>query len=71
MQNFLVSSNDAVIPLDQSHAPCPVDKDGLCPLSTVLPILQRRIQEIDFNYDCYGLYNATAGMNYNGRAPRM
>jgi len=37
----------------------------------MLPILQRRIQEIDFNYDCYANYTAAPGMNYNGRAPRM
>jgi len=36
----------------------------------MINVLQQRINEIDFNYDCFGNYTAVPGMNYNGRAPR-
>ena len=62
--------NDAVVPVADSHPGCPVDADGLCPLPTMIKVLQARINEIDFNYDCYANYTAKAGVNYNGRAPR-
>jgi hypothetical protein len=32
-------------------------------------VLKKRVDEINFNYDCYGNYTASAGVNYNGRAP--
>ncbi|OQU95262.1 hypothetical protein CLAIMM_01495 [Cladophialophora immunda] len=62
--------NDAVIPVSDSHPGCPVDPNGLCPFDNMVKVLQQRINEIDFNYDCYANYTATAGVNYNGRAPR-
>ena len=43
---------------------------GLCPLPTMIKVLQARINEIDFNYDCFANYTAVPGVNYNGRAPR-
>ncbi|KAI1612650.1 histidine phosphatase superfamily [Exophiala viscosa] len=61
--------NDAVVPVSSSHPGCPVDPDGLCPFNTMVSVLQQRIAQIDFNYDCFANYTATAGVNYNGRAP--
>ncbi|THY15987.1 phosphoglycerate mutase-like protein [Aureobasidium pullulans] len=66
---FLV--NDAVVPVSDSHPGCPVDKDGLCGFDTMISILQKRVQEINYNYDCFANYTATPGVNYNGRAPAM
>jgi len=62
--------NDAVVPVADSHPGCGVDPDGLCALPTMINVLQARINEIDFNYDCYANYTAKPGVNYNGRAPR-
>ncbi|KAK8869485.1 hypothetical protein IAR55_000050 [Kwoniella newhampshirensis] len=62
--------NDAVIPIDQSYEGCSWNKDGLCAFDTVVAALQKRIAEIDYNYDCFGNYTASPGMDYNGRAPR-
>ncbi|KAH8680537.1 histidine phosphatase superfamily [Xylariales sp. PMI_506] len=65
---FLV--NDAVIPIDKSHPGCPEDPNGLCAFDNVVSVLQKRIDEIDFDYDCFANYTATPGVNYNGRAPQ-
>lgn len=62
--------NDAVVPISESYSGCPVDPNGLCSFDHVVSVLQKRILEIDFNYDCFGNYTAKAGVNYNGRAPR-
>lgn len=62
--------NDAVLPLDKSYAGCPYDSNGLCSFDTVLGALRQRVQEIDFDYDCFGNYTAYPGQDYNGRAPR-
>lgn len=64
---FLI--NDAVIPVSDSHAGCPVDKDGLCPFDTMVNVLKKRANEINYNYDCFANYTASAGVDYNGRAP--
>jgi hypothetical protein len=64
-------SNDAVIPISGSHPGCPVDPNGLCPFDNVVSVLQKRVAEINFNYDCFANYTAKPGMNYNGRAPPM
>lgn len=64
-----INSNDAVIPISESYPGCPDDPDGLCPFTTVVPILVERINEINYNYDCFGNYTAKAGVDYNGRAP--
>ncbi|OAL24479.1 hypothetical protein AYO20_10637 [Fonsecaea nubica] len=61
--------NDAVIPVSDSHPGCPVDPNGLCPFDNMVKVLQQRLNEIDFNYDCFANYTASAGVNYNGRAP--
>ena len=69
-RSLTVYSNDAVIPIDESHAGCPQDKNGLCSFDNVVSVLQKRAAEIDFDYDCFANYTAKAGQNYNGRAPR-
>jgi len=45
-------SNDAVVPLDQTYAGCERDDDGLCPLSSVVAALEKRMAEIDYNKAC-------------------
>ncbi|PNP42233.1 hypothetical protein TGAMA5MH_05915 [Trichoderma gamsii] len=65
---FLV--NDAVVPIADSYHGCPENSDGLCSFDHVVSVLQKRIDEIDFNYDCFANYTAKAGVDYNGRAPR-
>ncbi|KAI4602504.1 hypothetical protein KJ359_009750 [Pestalotiopsis sp. 9143b] len=65
---FLV--NDAVVPISDSYDGCSDDPNGLCSFDTVVSVLQKRIDEIDFEYDCFANYTATAGNDYNGRAPR-
>jgi len=44
--------SDAVIPL--TYGGCGNNKDGLCSYDTVLQALIKRIDEIDFDYDCNG-----------------
>lgn len=49
----LAARNDAVIPL--TYPGCDSkQKDGLCAFDTVLTALEKRIQEIDFDYSCFG-----------------
>ncbi|KAF2113734.1 histidine phosphatase superfamily [Lophiotrema nucula] len=62
--------NDAVVPLNGSYDGCDYNKDGLCSFDTVVDVLIKRMDEIDYDYDCFGNYTASAGFNYNGRAPR-
>ncbi|ODN84281.1 hypothetical protein L202_00264 [Cryptococcus amylolentus CBS 6039] len=62
--------NDAVLPLDKTYEGCEWNKDGLCAFDTVVSALQKRLEEIDFDYDCNGNYTVEAGHDYNGRAPR-
>ncbi|KAI0839882.1 phosphoglycerate mutase-like protein [Hypoxylon sp. FL0890] len=65
---FLV--NDAVIPVSDSYKGCPADPHGLCSFDNVVSVLKDRIDEIDFDYDCFANYTAEQGVDYNGRAPR-
>ncbi|RXK36506.1 acid phosphatase [Tremella mesenterica] len=44
--------NDAVIPLNYDG--CPSDPNGLCAFDTVVSALKNRIDEIDFDYACFG-----------------
>ena len=62
--------NDAVVPISDSHPGCPTDVNGLCSFDHVVSLLQKRVAEINFDYDCFGNYTAKAGVDYNGRAPR-
>ena len=68
--NAALCSNDAVVPISDSHPGCPADPNGLCSFDNVISVLQNRIADIDFNYDCFANYTAKAGVNYNGRAPK-
>jgi hypothetical protein len=63
------ASNDAVVPLHDSHAGCPKEQNGLCSFDNVVSVLQKRAAEINFDYDCFGNYTASVGHNYAGRAP--
>lgn len=65
-----LTRNDAVVPISDSYDGCSDDPNGLCSFDTVVSVLQKRIDEIDFEYDCFANYTATAGNDYNGRAPR-
>ncbi|KAJ0124399.1 3-phytase b precursor [Diaporthe amygdali] len=62
--------NDAVVPVNGTYPGCEYDADGLCSFDNVVSVLQKRIDEIDYDYDCFGNYTAEAGHDYNGRAPR-
>ncbi|KAK8052445.1 hypothetical protein PG993_003830 [Apiospora rasikravindrae] len=62
--------NDAVLPINESYPGCEANPHGLCAFDNVVSVLLKRIEEIDFNHDCYGNYTAEAGVDYNGRAPR-
>ncbi|KAI0386532.1 phosphoglycerate mutase-like protein [Hypomontagnella monticulosa] len=62
--------NDAVIPVADSYPGCSPDPHGLCSFDTVVSVLKDRIDEIDFDYDCFANYTADSGVDYNGRAPR-
>lgn len=66
----LERSNDAVVPINGSYPGCEYDADGLCSFDNVVSVLQKRIDEIDYDYDCFANYTAEAGQDYNGRAPR-
>lgn len=62
--------NDAVVPVNGTYAGCDYDADGLCSFDNVVSVLKQRIDEIDYDYDCFANYTASAGFDYNGRAPR-
>jgi NADH:ubiquinone oxidoreductase subunit B-like Fe-S oxidoreductase len=62
--------NDAVVPIADSYPGCKPDPDGLCSFDNVVSVLQKRLNEIDYEYDCFANYTAKAGVNYNGRAPK-
>lgn len=63
-------SNDAVIPVNGSYAGCDYDANGLCSFDNVISVLHQRLDEIDYDYDCFANYTAEAGVDYNGRAPK-
>ncbi|KAF9070401.1 phosphoglycerate mutase-like protein [Rhodocollybia butyracea] len=50
--------NDAVLP-QTGIAGCKYDKDGLCPLDTFIAGMKQRIQEVDFDFDCFANYTFT------------
>jgi hypothetical protein len=45
--------NDAVIPIHDSYEGCDWNKDGMCAFDTVIAAWKKRIQEINFDYDCF------------------
>ncbi|OTB09629.1 hypothetical protein M426DRAFT_316177 [Hypoxylon sp. CI-4A] len=65
---FLV--NDAVVPVADSYPGCDADPHGLCSFDNVVAVLKDRVDEIDFDHDCFADYAAEPGVDYNGRAPR-
>lgn len=54
-----------MVPVNGTYAGCDYDADGLCSFDNVLSVLQQRISEIDYDYDCFANYTATAGNDYN------
>ena len=62
--------NDAVMP-QTGMGDCPFDANGLCPLDIYISALKKRNQEIDFDFSCNGVYNATIGEITNGSPPFM
>lgn len=59
-----------MIPISESYEGCEADANGLCSFDNVVSVLQKRSDEIDFDYDCFHNYTAKPGVDYNGRAPR-
>jgi hypothetical protein len=47
--------NDGVLPLTGIQG-CPANLDGLCELSTFIAAMKQRIEEVDFDFDCFGNY---------------
>jgi hypothetical protein len=45
--------NDAVIPIHDSYEGCEWNKDGMCAFDIVIAAWKRRIEEINFDYDCF------------------
>lgn len=42
-----------MVPINGTYAGCDYDADGLCSFDEVVSILQKRISEIDYDYDCF------------------
>ncbi|GAA5874941.1 hypothetical protein JCM16303_004952 [Sporobolomyces ruberrimus] len=61
--------NDGVVPISNMEG-CEVNDDGLCHLETYLPSLQKWIQSVDYDYECYGDWNLSTGPILDGRSPR-
>ncbi|GAA5861604.1 hypothetical protein JCM8547_008088 [Rhodosporidiobolus lusitaniae] len=63
--------NDAVLPIHESYEGCNTDFNGLCAVDTVLAALHKRLDSIDFDYDCFGNWTVpTYGEVTDGRALR-
>lgn len=60
--------NDAVLP-QTGMGECPKNSDGLCPLDTYISALKKRNGEIDFDFSCFAIFNATIGQVTNGQPP--
>jgi hypothetical protein len=45
--------NDAVVPVHDSYEGCEWNRDGMCAFDTVMTAWKKRIQEINFDYDCF------------------
>lgn len=59
-----------VLPLENAITGCNADPNGLCAKETVIAGLSERLEEIDFDYACFGDYNATIEHYYGGLSPR-
>lgn len=60
--------NDAVVS-QTGMGDCAFDKDGLCPLDVYVDALKKRNEEIDWDFSCNGVFNATIGQVTNGQPP--
>ncbi|GAA6017029.1 hypothetical protein JCM11491_006134 [Sporobolomyces phaffii] len=61
--------NDGVVPISNMQG-CEENDDGMCHLETYLPSLQKWIESVDFDHDCYGDWDLTAEPVLDGRSPR-
>jgi len=62
--------NDAVVPLTGISG-CVEDKNGLCELDIFTSGMKQRIEEIDFNFDCFANYSIPIPDNVvDGRFPK-
>lgn len=42
-----------MVPINGTYEGCDFDADGLCSFDNVVSVLQQRIAEIDYDYDCF------------------
>lgn len=42
-----------MVPINGTYEGCDFDADGLCSFDNVVSVLQQRIDEIDYDYDCF------------------
>jgi hypothetical protein len=62
--------NDGVIPLTGIKG-CTQNANGLCPLPIFISAMKLRIQEVDFNFDCFANYTIPDPDNItNGQFPK-
>ncbi|KDR85316.1 hypothetical protein GALMADRAFT_218408 [Galerina marginata CBS 339.88] len=62
--------NDGVLPLTGIKG-CKSNSDGLCDLDAFIAGMKQRIEEVDFNFDCFGNYTVPVPDNIvNGQFPK-
>ncbi|KAF8167786.1 histidine phosphatase superfamily [Crassisporium funariophilum] len=62
--------NDAVVPLTGIKS-CKANSDGLCDLPTFIAGMKQRIEEVDFEFGCFGNYSVPVPDNIvDGQLPR-
>ncbi|GAA5986983.1 hypothetical protein JCM5350_000931 [Sporobolomyces pararoseus] len=61
--------NDGVVPISNMEG-CEENDDGMCYLESYLPSLQKWIESVDFDFDCYGEYELPHEPILDGRSPR-
>ncbi|KAF7671096.1 3-phytase a precursor [Alternaria burnsii] len=63
--------NQRTIPLGRSHKECGDRDDGWCDMETFLKVMQKQIELADYDYACFGEYDAPAyGEVTDGRPVR-
>jgi hypothetical protein len=50
--------NQRTIPLGKSHKACGDRDDGWCEMSTFIEVMQKEIEKADYEYACFGEYEA-------------
>ncbi|BGO95728.1 histidine phosphatase superfamily [Rhodotorula toruloides] len=60
--------NDGVVPLDSIDG-CVANEEGMCELDAFVRATQRRLEEIDWAYDCLGHYKLPREPIRDGRPP--